>query len=681
MPTTITISEFQPGPGECNFSGTTCKLRRYYDQDWTDVDGVFHAEGNQNSATGFFDEISCTLSGNTITVPAFSATPTDNPQTGINVRETWQLWDQSGSPRNVIFEGFIPSAASPITFGALRLLNFGQTLFESDAPTRLAQWIQSYIDTVVGLLRFATSVIAGWVRLNVPAANVADPIAKGDNDPTLPTTTTAVVHAAQYTGATAGAKMRAAAVALAAFGGGVVDARGIAGGTISENIFASITYPITLLLGIGTYIVTVEQAYATSVNHSQGLRVFGAGMGATIIDNRVANGSAFYLDGSGGGSTFNVFQRNTELRDFQITGSATSPANSAGISLRSNHQVRIDNVWVQDVSSHGFQIVNELQDTDAVANLTMTNCRSISNDGWGFYVGNPVTQTASGNFIFNNCEFVFNGLGGMRAVGQQWTIVGGSITYNTGYGIYAPYNIVGLITQTFGILHVSDTEMDGNTLAHVKLDAGINITFENIKVIQSDTVVPADFNPPIAFIVGDGGAGSLIAPKFQSINIRQDSLTPTTLFQIGSNALYTQINEYVKVGTGTAAITDYTDAGTATNIVQEGKTYGAASTINSTSVTGSYTPNAKIGVHRVVITATGAFTMNAPSVATDGNEIELLITNSSAGAITISFAGGVGGYFTAGYVDPTSTQKTSAKFRYVAAASTWVQVGAWSPPA
>src|SRR6185369_16518340 len=196
MPTTITISEFQLP--DCNFLGTTCKLRRYYDQDWTDVDGVFHAEGSQNSSTSFFDEIACTLSGNTVTVPSFPATPTDNPQTGSNVRETWQLWDQSGSPRNVIFEGFIPSANPTITFGALKLLNAGQTLFESDAITRLDQWIQQYINTVIGVLRFATSVIAGWVRISVPAANVVDPIALGDNDPRVPASTTGLFYASQY---------------------------------------------------------------------------------------------------------------------------------------------------------------------------------------------------------------------------------------------------------------------------------------------------------------------------------------------------------------------------------------------------------------------------------------------------------------------------------------------------
>lgn len=197
MPTTITISEFQPGPGECNFTGTTFKLRRYYNQDWTDVDGVFHAEGVVGSSTGFFDEINGTLSSNTPTVPAFSATPTDNPQTGSNVQETWQLWDQAGTARNVIFEGFIPSTPSPITFGALLLLNHGQTLFESDRQTRLDQWIQSYIDTVVGLLRFATSVIAGWVRLSVAAADVSDPVAVGDNDPRV-APSGAVYWAAHY---------------------------------------------------------------------------------------------------------------------------------------------------------------------------------------------------------------------------------------------------------------------------------------------------------------------------------------------------------------------------------------------------------------------------------------------------------------------------------------------------
>lgn len=180
MPTVIHISEFLIP--DCNFQGTTCKLRRYYDSDWTDIDGVLHLEGVVGSSTGFFDEVNCTLANNTVTVPAFDATPTVTARIG-NPRETWQLWDQSGSPRNIVFDnGFIPSSPTTTTFAALLIANQGQTLTNPPSTWLNAVGVQSLIDFTIGLWRLATSVLAGWVRLSTPASDVTDPVVVGKND-------------------------------------------------------------------------------------------------------------------------------------------------------------------------------------------------------------------------------------------------------------------------------------------------------------------------------------------------------------------------------------------------------------------------------------------------------------------------------------------------------------------
>src|SRR5215813_1746273 len=60
----------------------------------------------------------------------------------------------------------------------------------------------------------------------------------------------------------AGAKI-VTAIAACPAAGCVVDARGVTG-TISQDMFAGVTKPITLLLGAGTYVVTVPQTYVTS---------------------------------------------------------------------------------------------------------------------------------------------------------------------------------------------------------------------------------------------------------------------------------------------------------------------------------------------------------------------------------------------------------------------------------
>ncbi len=466
--------------------------------------------------------------------------------------------------------------------------------------------------------------------------------------------------------------MIVAAIAACPAEGCVVDARAVTG-TISQNMFSGVRKPVTLLLGVGTYVVTVQQTYATRASTS-GVRIIGAGMYATTIDNRVANGAAFKFDGSDGGAALDVYQRGTEVRDLSII-TTTSPASSRGIDIRSNMNPMISGVRIQGLSSHGIQLLNDNGDHDATAYLTMANCELFNNGGYGFYSANPAVNNASGNFIFLNNAIVHNAGGGIRAIGLQWTWMGGSISYNTGYGLYVPYT-VGSVSQTFTTLHVLDAEMDGNTTAHVFLEAAVSASFDRIKIITSQGKRPGVFAPAIAFKIGvNKGAGSVIATKFNSIILRRDGGS-VTVFQVADNASNTSISELTK--NASTGVTDYTDAGVGTRIVQGGQSYGAAdSVLNNATVSGSYTPDGLIKSHRLVITATGPFTMNAPTSAEDGRELELFFVNNSAGAVNIAFNAA---YSTAGFVNPAPGKNTSARFRYFAAARSWLQVGAWSPP-
>jgi hypothetical protein len=350
MPTTITISEFQPGPGECNFLGTSAKLRRYYDSDWTDVDGVQHLEGVVGSSTGFFDEISCTLAANTITVPTFPATPTDNALIG-NPTETWQLWDRAGNPRNVIFEGFIPSANPAIAFGALLLINQGQTLFESDAITRLDQWIQSYINTVVGLLRFATTVIAGWVRLSWPAANPADPIAVSGSDPRITESYNIIYYGADPTGvADSAVALRAAIAANEAAGGGgeVLIPRGnFLLSTAVGGALATITKNVSLRSQRGT-----KLKIAAAINGSTDVFLVKPAA-AYVMDMFEATG--VYIEPVSGtpardGFRFDTTAASSQIRNLRLVGNTVKQLGAASIRAITNHvdsffTIYIENNW------------------------------------------------------------------------------------------------------------------------------------------------------------------------------------------------------------------------------------------------------------------------------------------------------------------------------------------------
>lgn len=212
MPTVIQISSFQIP--DCNFTGSTFKLRRYYDGDWQDVDGVLHLQGTVGSSTDFFDEIDCTLTDHTGTVPSFSATPTLTALINPNVREAWQLWDEAGTARNVIADGwFIPPSPSAITRGALEIENQGQALNWPPPIYLNALQVQQLIDAQIGFLNHASSVIEGRTFLDVDPTVAIVPRAIGVNSPTIPAF---VLHTSKY------ASLNAAIAAITSLGGGTV---------------------------------------------------------------------------------------------------------------------------------------------------------------------------------------------------------------------------------------------------------------------------------------------------------------------------------------------------------------------------------------------------------------------------------------------------------------------------
>jgi hypothetical protein len=148
----ITVQTFQIF--DCNFLGSTAKLRRYYDGDWTDENGIIRLGGSVGSPLDFFDEIPLTLVGHTLTVPQFQTPPTLTAKINANVRETWQLWDQGSKPRNLIAEDwFIPASPSSTTREILDILNQGQSLLWPPPTYLNAVQVQQLINAQIGGLQ------------------------------------------------------------------------------------------------------------------------------------------------------------------------------------------------------------------------------------------------------------------------------------------------------------------------------------------------------------------------------------------------------------------------------------------------------------------------------------------------------------------------------------------------
>lgn len=177
----IVVAEFQIR--ECQFFGTTAKLRLYCDDDWTDSLGVRHLSGSVRSVNSFYQEIACTLANDVLTVPAFTTYSTVDAIQNPNVRISAEIFDQAGAWRKTLFDNwFIPNAPTTNTRNAIEIANQGQHLVWPPNWYLNAVGVQQLIDAVIGVLRFATSVIAGWVRLSKIADDVTDPVAVGAND-------------------------------------------------------------------------------------------------------------------------------------------------------------------------------------------------------------------------------------------------------------------------------------------------------------------------------------------------------------------------------------------------------------------------------------------------------------------------------------------------------------------
>jgi hypothetical protein len=134
--TQITISSFQIANSK--YTGTV-KLRLYSSNNWTDSDGVAHVAGVAGSATGFYQEVSCTVSSGTITCPSFTTPSTvdsiDRPQTRI----TGILAPTTGSPTTLFTSWVIPNSATTLTWKQLVAYNSAQPRPLGDSYMTAAQ--------------------------------------------------------------------------------------------------------------------------------------------------------------------------------------------------------------------------------------------------------------------------------------------------------------------------------------------------------------------------------------------------------------------------------------------------------------------------------------------------------------------------------------------------------------
>lgn len=410
----------------------------------------------------------------------------------------------------------------------------------------------------------------------------------------------------------------------------------------------------------GVHRIDTPFNYVTS-GESAGLKIKGDGIGKAFFDTRVANDFMLTVDGTGTPSTYAL---GLELTGFSIITNAAA-ANSGGILVKGQWLGSIKKNKIKGLTGDGIKIVNDNSDADASGFLTIEKNWIQSNGGWGINMPDPATSSnASGHISLKKNYVVGNSLGGIRILGAKTEATGNSIAYNTGDGgLVIPYSATSGVPN---LLDIDRNEFDGNTGYHIDIQACVGA-----KITHNKFVYRANMT---GLRIGDGGAGLVQDVHCDSNFHRRDAGT-VTAHLIGSNAYYTQVkSNYYPSLTG---VTTITDSGTNTEIFQSGKWTKSAVGTTTTTTSGSYTPLIGDAVyHRIVVNATGAFTVNNPTGGGDGMEMELDIFNASGGAITVSFGAAIK---VGGYTDPASGKRKTARFRYHTTSGLWLQIGSWSP--
>lgn len=315
----ITFSTFSLPDWHCG--GTTAKLRLYASHAWTDASLVPHVKGTTGSPTGFYQEVACTVSGTTLTVPAFLTPSTTDSLDYPTVTISGVLFDSKGTRRETLFKGwFINPTPSPLNWATFSVTNLGQGLVNPSITWLNAREVQALIDAQI--------------------SNLNDPL------------TGRVVVANVYVGTDVGAQINAADADLGTDSGTILH---FGGGNISTQIVVSENH--TLRLSAGTYTATFA---GTPFLMKSDTALIGEGW-QTILqettsssggpnNNRqvIANYAAYFSNGS--------TQRNMTIKDLQIFG-ARSDFNSAPqtVAMGNVHGCLIDHIYLNTTHTIGIQ--------------------------------------------------------------------------------------------------------------------------------------------------------------------------------------------------------------------------------------------------------------------------------------------------------------------------------------
>lgn len=421
----------------------------------------------------------------------------------------------------------------------------------------------------------------------------------------------------------------------------------------------------------GLYIIGTELTRTHDTTRSPGLIIRGDGQEETEFDNRVANGALLKIlqDTSGD------FAYGGELQHFGIITS-TSPANSNGIEIQASSAFLINSLAITSLTGTGLEIYGDT-DPDQCTLFEILRCHITSMGNRGInaaYVasntlamyrlaGNRIISCANAGMrlVFANAEVVNNALAqnGSTAEAQMLVHQPGS----TNYGLSICRNF-------FEKGRNGELEIEAAICGEVKLN-----TF------TSNDASSGTFAVKLGHHASGNTRGIVLEGNRHIVNA---AIAGTyTCYDFGDRASkcelrkpeYNDISTATKVAmTNTAkAASNYVEDENGIVMIPKPRRHTVVTVNAAGTTTLDYLSSGP--AQRVALAATGAHTLVAP-IASEGNELDLIIRNESGGAVTVTF----GTRFTGitGYTDPTNGTQTSCKFVYDDVSAAFRQVGGWS---
>lgn len=251
--------------------------------------------------------------------------------------------------------------------------------------------------------------------------------------------------------------------------------------------------PVLVTDGVFVLSNTVFRS-SSGVSRYPGLKLSGNGKTRTFIDNRVANGPAFRIDGNTNSSAelSNFYMLNSELSGLTVF-SSTRPVASRGIDLRAAWYVTIKNCIFTNLTSDGIRFVNDapLDDAGSCQFVLIENNEFINNDGWGIESLVNATNVAFGGMVVKGNYFVQNKKGGIHSQGVDVRIENNTLAWNL-VGLVITNNASSQLKRNIIEQNEFETNTNGHLVAEQLLLGAVSINGFNSSADANGVAIPTN---------------------------------------------------------------------------------------------------------------------------------------------------------------------------------------------